>query len=123
MNKNLKKPLAAAIGASFLASAALPAMAGSNPFTVNPLNAGYDLVSKANTEGKCGEGHKSQCEGEKCGDMKKCEEEGKCGEGKCGDGQKCDHEKPRLQEAGPATPATDKASEEGKCGEGMCGSM
>lgn len=126
MKKTLKKPLAVALGAGFLASAALPVMAGSNPFTANPLGSGYDLVSKANAEGKCGEGKcgegkKAECAGE-CEDMKKCEAEGKCGEGKCGDEKKCEHDKPRLEEAKPAA-AAEKSASEGKCGEGMCGSM
>ena len=72
-----KKPLAAALGAAFLASAVSPVVsAGTNPFAANQLSGGYDLVSFGHhEEGKCGEG--------KCGGDKK-EAEGKCGEGKCG---------------------------------------
>jgi len=64
MANNTIKPLAAAVGAAFLATAFLPAAsAATNPFAAQELNAGYDLASKG-AEGKCGEG--------------------KCGEGKCG---------------------------------------
>ena len=132
MTSNMKKPLAVAIGATFLASMALPAVAGSNPFTANPLSSGYDLVSKAQEEGKCGEG--------KCGEgkkddknmeastdnMKKCKAEGKCGEGKCGDKNICDVEKAKPEAAQPKSDAVktpDKSADEGKCGEGMCGGM
>ena len=98
MSKTINKPLAAALGAAFLASAALPAMAATetNPFGNTPLDGGYDLVSKADAEGKCGEG---KCGEGKCGE-EKADQEGKCGEGKCGE---------------------KKADKEGKCGEGKCG--
>jgi len=89
-----KKPLAAALGAAFLASSIVPlASAEVNPFSAQQLSGGYDLASfdKHAGEGKCGEG--------KCGE-EKAEGEGKCGEGKCGE---------------------DKADGEGKCGEGKCG--
>ena len=88
-----KKPLAAALGAAFLASTLAPlATAEVNPFSAQQLSGGYDLANyDKHEEGKCGEG--------KCGDDKS-EGEGKCGEGKCGD---------------------DKAEGEGKCGEGKCG--
>ena len=87
-----KKPLAAALGAAFLATAISPiASAEVNPFSTTQLNGGYDLVNFGHHEGKCGEG---KCGGEKS------EGEGKCGEGKCGG---------------------EKAEDEGKCGEGKCG--
>lgn len=124
MSKMIKKPLATAIGAAFMASLALPVMADSNPFTANPLNSGYDLVNKANAEGKCGEGKcgegKAETEG-KCGDMEKCKAEGKCGEGKCGDPKKCEAEHAKLKAEKPAEAS--KAADEGKCGEGKCGDM
>ncbi|MEP5765437.1 MAG: hypothetical protein ABJ308_12630 [Halieaceae bacterium] len=97
-----KKPLAAALGAAFLASAVSPVVsAGTNPFAADQLSGGYDLVSYGkHKEGKCGEG--------KCGEGKaKGKAEGKCGEGKCGEG-KCGEGKA-------------KAKAEGKCGEGKCG--
>ena len=80
----LKKPLAAALGAAFLATAVSPVVsADTNPFAANQLSGGYDLVSyghhegKDKAEGKCGEG--------KCGaDTEAKDAEGKCGEGKCG---------------------------------------
>jgi uncharacterized low-complexity protein len=85
-----KKPLAAALGAAFLASAVSPIVsADTNPFAANQLSGGYDLVNFGEHEGKCGEG---KCGGEKsaegkCGEGKCGGEksgEGKCGEGKCG---------------------------------------
>ena len=87
-----KKPLAAALGAAFLATTFAPiASADVNPFAADQLSGGYDLVNYGAHEGKCGEG---KCGGEKA------EGEGKCGEGKCGG---------------------EKAEGEGKCGEGKCG--
>jgi uncharacterized low-complexity protein len=83
MAKNIKKPLTAALGAAFLASA-VPAVADVNPFEANPMSSGYDLVNKGDAEGKCGEG---KCGEGKCGEGKCGEDkggEGKCGEGKCG---------------------------------------
>jgi uncharacterized low-complexity protein len=109
MAKYTMKPLAAAVGAAFMASAiAVPmASASENPFQLNQLSAGYNLASKAEGEGKCGEG---KCGEGKCGEGKteaKAEAEGKCGEGKCG-GDK-------------AATTKAKADGEGKCGEGKCG--
>ena len=88
-----QKPLAAALGAAFLATASASTMvqANENPFTAKQLNNGYMQLADAH-EGKCGEG--------KCGGKAKAKE-GKCGEGKCG--------------------AQGKAQKEGKCGEGKCG--
>lgn len=98
MSKIKTKPVTAALGAAFLATALLPiASADVNPFSATPLNTGYDIVNAGDHEGKCGEG--------KCGESKGGEgkgEEGKCGEGKCGGDAKKDSE--------------------GKCGEGKCGS-
>src|SRR5690606_15500166 len=91
-----KQPLAAALGAAFLATAIAPlASAGSNPFSAQPLSGGYDLASFQNdAEGKCGEG---KCGGEKGEGEGKCggekgDGEGKCGEGKCGGEKKGDGE-------------------------------
>ena len=55
-NKTMK-PLAAAVGAAFLASASLSAVvsATENPFASQTLTAGYNLAEKT-AEGKCGEG-------------------------------------------------------------------
>ena len=98
MSKFKAKPVTAALGAAFLATAISPiASADVNPFSATPLNAGYDIVNAGDHEGKCGEG--------KCGESKG--EEGKCGEGKCGG----DAEKDAEGKCG-----------EGKCGEGKCGS-
>ena len=75
-----KKPLAAALGAAFLATAISPlASAEVNPFSAQQLSGGYDLANFGghgkDGEGKCGEG--------KCGEGDK-DGEGKCGEGKGG---------------------------------------
>ncbi len=103
--KTTLKPIAAALGTTFVVSlAASPiANAAENPFSMNQFDSGY-MVAEGNCgEGKCGD--KKEGEGS-CGDKKDAEgscgekkAEGKCGEGKCGDKQK----------------------EEGKCGEGKCG--
>lgn len=97
MASQSKKPLAAAVGAAFLASAALAplASAAENPFQLDRLAGGYNLAEKGEAEGKCGEG---KCGEGKCGEAKaKSEAEGKCGEAKA------------------------KREAEGKCGEGKCG--
>ncbi len=77
--KRTLKPLAAAIGTTFVvALAASPiANAADNPFSLTEISGGYMVADKA--EGKCGEG---KCGGAKTKDTK--ETEGKCGEGKCG---------------------------------------
>lgn len=82
-----KKPIAAAVGAAFLASVTLSplASAAGNPFQISPLSGGYNLAEKTEGEGKCGEG---KCGEGKCGT--KTETEGKCGEGKKAEGEgKC----------------------------------
>ena len=92
-NKTVIKPLAIALGATFVTSLAgtTIANAAENPFSMTEHSGGYMVAEKA--EGKCGEG--------KCGEGKmKKEAEGKCGEGKCGEGKM-------------------KKEAEGKCGEGM----
>ncbi len=94
--KTTLKPIAAALGTTFVVSlAASPiANAAENPFSMNAVESGYMVAAEGNCgEGKCGD--KKDAEG-KSGDKKA---EGKCGEGKCGD----------------------KKKEEGKCGEGKCG--
>ena len=109
MTNYMKKPLAAAVGAAFMASAfAIPAASASeNPFQLTQLSGGYELASKAEGEGKCGEG---KCGEGKCGEGKKAKAdgEGKCGEAK---GAKADGE----GKCGEAKEA--KADGEGKCGE------
>ena len=110
MSKFKAKPVTAALGAAFLATAISPiASADVNPFSATPLNAGYDIVNAGDHEGKCGEG--------KCGESKG--EEGKCGEGKCGG----DAEKDAEGKCGEGKCGGDaKKDGEGKCGEGKCGS-
>ena len=82
MSKIKANPVAAALGAAFLATAISPiASADVNPFSATPLNTGYDIVNAGDHEGKCGEG---KCGEGKCGGDAKKDSEGKCGEGKCG---------------------------------------
>ncbi len=92
MLKVAKKPVAALIGSTFVATLGLSsvAYADTNPFTLNELEGGYQLAA-ADAEGKCGEA--------KCG----ADADSKDSEGKCGAG------------------AEEKGAE-GKCGEGKCGS-
>lgn len=88
MTTQVKKPIAAAVGAAVLASVALAplARAAENPFQAHSLSSGYNLAEKAMTEGKCGEG--------KCGESMQKAHEGNCGgakaktaaEGRCGGG-------------------------------------
>jgi len=96
-NKTVIKPLAIALGATFVTSLAgtTIANAAENPFSMTELPSGYMVADKA--EGKCGEG---KCGEGKCGSGEQKAKEGKCGEGKCGEG---------------------KSGKEGKCGEGKCG--
>ncbi len=106
MNNRTLRSLAAAFGASLLATAIVPlTQADTNPFAITELSAGYQVAGEA--EGKCGEG--------KCGGDKAAAE-GKCGEGKCG-GDKAAAE----GECGEGKCGGDKAAAEGKCGEGKCG--
>jgi uncharacterized low-complexity protein len=109
MTDNKIKPVAMAIGASFLASAVVPlASADVNPFAVNEMQAGYQLAdSHKQGEGNCGEG--------KCGEEKKAAKEGNCGEGKkadkegnCGEMKKADKE--------GSCGEMKKADKEGSCG-------
>lgn len=100
MTTQTKKPIAAAVGAAFLASVALAplAQAAENPFQAHRLSGGYNLAEKAMTEGKCGEG--------KCGESMIKAHEGNCGgekaktagEGKCGGGM----ETPKAEAEGNA---------------------
>ena len=114
---HFKKPLAAALGAAFLASSIAPlTSAAVNPFSAQQLSGGYDLPNfDKHAEGKCGD---KDGEG-KCGDKAG---EGKCGdkagEGKCGDkaGEgKCGDKDAAGAKAGEGKCGGDKAAE-GKCG-------
>ena len=108
-NKTVIKPLAIALGATFVTSLAgtTIANAAENPFSMTELPSGYMVADKAEGkcgEGKCGEGNcgsgDQKAKEGKCGEGK-MEKEGKCGEGKCGSGE--------------------QKAKEGKCGEGKCG--
>ncbi|MFQ6312577.1 HvfA family oxazolone/thioamide-modified RiPP metallophore [Lysobacter capsici] len=129
MSKQIKKPLALALGATLIGGLSLSASA----FAMSDLSQGYllgaqqappaaekaaDAKAAADTaktaEGSCGADKKAK-EGS-CGADKKKAAEGKCGEGKCGGEKKADAAKPvKTGEA-----AAKKAGE-GKCGEGKCG--
>ena len=91
MLKVAKKPVAAMIGSTFVATLGLSSVAHAETtlFTANELEGGYQLAT-AEAEGKCGEGkcgsetESKDSEG-KCGaDTEEKDAEGKCGEGKCG---------------------------------------
>jgi uncharacterized low-complexity protein len=116
-----KKPIAAALGAAFLAASVAPlASADSNPFSAQQLSGGYDLANyNSHKEGGCGEGKcgaakgegEGSCGGEKTGTEGKCGGEKTGGEGKCG-GEKTGAE---------GKCGGEKTGAEGKCGEGKCG--
>ncbi len=103
---NIRKPLAAALGAAFLASSVAPlASAASNPFSAQLLSGGYDLANYEKPEGKCGEG--------KCGDKKKAE--GSCGDKKA-EASSGDESAQEVRESAGETKVG-----EGSCGEGKYG--
>ncbi len=80
-----QSPLNVALSASVLIGSiglAAQTQADTNPFSINPLESGYEQLNKGE-EGKCGEG---KCGEGKCGGDK-ADKEGKCGEGKCGEGK------------------------------------
>ena len=100
--KTNRKPLALALGATFVAAMSVSpiASADSNPFGMQDLGSGYMQLA----EGKCGAG-KTEMEGKCSGQMKK---EGKCGAAKCSG-------KPKATEEGKCS-GKPKVKEEGKCG-------
>jgi uncharacterized low-complexity protein len=112
---NSKKPLAAALGAAFLATSISPLVtAESNPFSAQQLSGGYDLANyDKHKEGSCGEG---KC-GSKAGGEGSCGEKKAEGEGSCGD----------KKAEGEGSCGDKKAEGEGSCGdkkadgEGSCG--
>ena len=108
MLKLKMKPIAAAVGAAFVASVALAdtSVSEADLFAASDLQSGYNLLAQA--EGKCGEG--------KCGEGK-AKGEGKCGEDKAKGEGKCGEDKAK----GEGKCGEDKAKGEGKCGEGKCG--
>lgn len=116
---NSKNPIAAAIGAAFLATAISPlASAEANPFSAQSLNGGYDLASyDHHAEGSCG----GKAEGEGSCGGEKADGEGKCGEGKCGDSKSESEGSCGGKAEGEGSCGGDKAEGEGKCGEGKCG--
>ena len=121
MNSKTMRPIAAAIGASFLAMGVVPiAGAETNPFAATQLSAGYELASadKSGTEGKCGE---AKCGGSKAGSADKSDTaEGKCGGSKAGSADKSGTAEGKC--GGSKADSTAKSEKaEGKCGEGKCG--
>lgn len=98
--KHVRSAIITAIGATFLAAAAIApvANAADNPFSLTQIKGGYQVAGK---EGSCG-GKKgesscggkkgeSHCGGKKdgeshCGGKKDKKGEASCGEGKCGGG-------------------------------------
>ncbi|HFD79722.1 MAG TPA: hypothetical protein ENK05_04915 [Gammaproteobacteria bacterium] len=109
-NKTVVKPLAIALGATFIGSLAATGVANAaqNPFGMTELSSGYQVAEMK--EGKCGAGKMK--EGEK---MK----EGKCGAGKMKEGEKMKEGKcgaGKMKEQGG-----EMKMKEGKCGTGKCG--
>ena len=115
-----KRPLTAALGAAFLASAIAPLVsAEANPFSAEPLNGGYNLASfDKHQDGSCG-GNKPAGEGT-CGGAK-AQGEGSCGEKKAKGEGTCGGAKPEGKAAGDNASGEKKTYGEGKCGEGKCG--
>ena len=102
MKSNSFKPMAAALGASMLATALAPAVsAAENPFALNELKSGYQLAQAETTDSKPAEG--------KCG-------EGKCGGGKMGEDKGGDKTGTEGKCGGAAKGAEGKCCGEGKCG-------
>ncbi|MDP6375367.1 MAG: hypothetical protein QF921_07875 [Pseudomonadales bacterium] len=101
------KPIAAAVGTTFVASLATATVAQADElFVAEEMEGGYDRLAQTDEqEGKCGEG--------KCGEDK--DAEAKDGEGKCGEG-KCGEDKDAEGKCGEGKDG------EGKDGEGKCGS-
>lgn len=86
----MKKITTVAASAAIVASfAAGNAGAAENPFSMQELNAGYNVAMSEGVcgEGKCGEdkAQDAKCGEGKCGEDKA--KEAKCGEGKCGEGK------------------------------------
>jgi uncharacterized low-complexity protein len=99
----VKKPLAVALGAAFLATSIAPLVsAEANPFSAQQLSGGYDLAShQKDTEGKCGEG--------------------KCGEKKAAHEGKCAGDKASGEDSGDTKAAGEGSCGDMKTGEGNCG--
>ncbi|MCY4428339.1 MAG: hypothetical protein OXC05_15105 [Halieaceae bacterium] len=73
-----KKPLAAALGAAFLATALSPLVsAETDPFAATQLSGGYDLVNYGDEaeEGSCGEGKCGEGDGDGDGEEEEAEAE------------------------------------------------
>jgi uncharacterized low-complexity protein len=116
-----KKPLAAALGAAFLATSVAPlASASVNPFETQQLSGGYDLPNyDKHKEGNCGadKTKEGNCGADKakegnCGGDKA--KEGNCGGDKAKEGN-CGGDKTKEGNCGG------NKAKEGKCGEGKCG--
>ncbi len=106
VKKHTPKALAAAIGATFIASmAASPVVsADQNPFAMNPLSSGYQIAGKDGN----------------CGGMKKGKKAGSCG-GMKGKEAHCGAKKNGEAHCGGKKKGMDKGKKEGQCGEGKCG--
>jgi uncharacterized low-complexity protein len=77
--------------------------------------ASFASIAKCDDGGKCGEG--------KCGDgdKKSDADKEKCGEGKCGDGDSKKKSDKKCGEGKCGEGDSDKKSDKEKCGEGKCG--
>ncbi len=118
--QNTLRPIAAALGTTFVVSLALSPMAGAeqNPFSMTELSGGYMVAdhhegNDTSAEGKCGEGkcgEKRKAHEGKCGADTDTSAEGKCGEGKCG-------EKRKAHEGKCGAEMDDAKAAEGSCGD------
>lgn len=107
--KNIKTPLAAAVGAAFATSLAGASIANAadNPFSMTELSNGYQVADAKAKDGTCGEG---KCGAKKASTadehMQKEMGEGKCGTSEMGKGKegKC------------GAMGEEKKTKEGKCG-------
>ena len=100
MSKKTLKPIAAAIGTTFVVSLATSPVvqAADNPFAMNELSSGYMVVAEGN-----------------CGDKEKMEEM-KEKEGKCGDKEKMEEMKEKEGNCGDKEKMEEKKEKEGNCG-------
>jgi len=133
MSNNKLKPVAAALGTTFVVSLAASPMvsAAENPFNATELSNGGYMVAEGNCggnkdmgmkdkEGNCGENKKAEGN---CGEKKKAE--GNCGEnkkaeGNCGEDKKMGM-KDKEGNCGENKKMEMKKDKEGKCGESKCG--
>jgi uncharacterized low-complexity protein len=114
---NIKKPLAAALGAAFLATSVVPMVSAEvNPFSAQQLSGGYDLAHYGkDAEGGCSgkAGEEGGCSGKKAGAEGGCSDKAHA-EGGCSDKAGADGK------TGAEGESSGKATKEGGCSAGKC---